>query len=136
MGRILGIDYGDSRIGLALSDPEKIIASPYKTVNSKNKQKLIDVFNSIIKEKNIEFLVIGFPISLKGRETLQTKKVKVFGEFLKKFNKPIFFQDERFSSITAEKSLISENIKTGHNKDKIDKRAAAIILQQYLDCNK
>ena len=136
MGRILGIDYGDSRIGLALSDPQKIIASPYKTVNSKDKQKLIDIFNSIIKEKNIEFLVIGLPISLKGKETLQTKKVKVFGEFLKKFNKPIFFQDERFSSITAVNSLISENIKTGHNKDKIDKRAAAIILQQYLDCSK
>ena len=136
MGRILGIDYGDSRIGLALSDPKKIIASPYKTVNSKDKHKLIDIFNSIIKEKNIEFLVLGLPISLKGNETLQTKKVKVFGEFLKKFNKPIFFQDERFSSIIAENSLISENIKTGHNKDKIDKRAAAIILQQYLDSNK
>lgn len=136
MGRILGIDYGDSRIGLALSDPQKIIASPYKTVNSKDKQKLIDIFKSIIEEKNIEFLVIGLPISLKGKKTLQTKKVKVFGEFLKKLNKPIFFQDERFSSVTAEKSLISENIKTGHNKDKIDKRAAAIILQQYLDCSK
>ena len=92
MGRILGIDYGDSRIGLALSDPQKIIASPYKTVDSRDKQNLINIFNSIIKEKNIEFLVIGFPISLKGRETLQTKKVKVFGEFLKKFNKPIFFK--------------------------------------------
>ena len=94
---------------------------PIQDSKSRDKQRLIDIFNSIIKEKNIEFLVIGLPISLKGKETLQTKKVKVFGEFLKKFNKPIFFQDERFSSITAENSLISENIKTGHNKDKLIK---------------
>ena len=136
MGRILGVDYGDSRIGLALSDPEKIIASPYKTVNNNNRPQLLDIFNTIIKEKNIEIIVLGLPISLRGNETTQTKKVRIFGQILEGFRIPIIYQDERLSTISAQNSLIKENIKTGHNKDKIDKRAAAIILQQYLDFNR
>tara|TARA_X000000368_G_C22552114_1_gene502585 strand:- start:77 stop:490 length:414 start_codon:yes stop_codon:yes gene_type:complete len=136
MGRILGVDYGDSRVGLALSDPTKMIASPFKTIDNKSHNYLIDYFIIIIKKKDIESFVLGLPISLKGKDTIQTIKVREFGKFLEQLGKPVIFQDERLSTISAKYSLKLENIKTGHNKHRVDKRAAAIILQQYLDISR
>ena len=133
MGRVLGIDYGDSRIGLAMSDPLKIIASPFKTIRNEGNEKCLQVFQSLIKEKDVEAIVVGFPIGLKGQETAQTKKVREFANLLYALKLPIRLEDERLSSVSAEKSMIQQNIKTGHNKGLIDRRAAAIILQQFLD---
>ena len=133
MGRVLGIDYGDSRIGLAMSDPIKIIASPFKTILNEGNEKCLQVFQSLIKEKNVEAIVVGLPIGLKGQETVQTKKVREFANLLYALKLPIHLEDERLSSVSAEKSMIQQNIKTGHNKGLIDQRAAAIILQQFLD---
>ena len=133
MGRILGIDYGDSRIGLALSDPLKIIASPFRTISNKGDEWVIRDLKAIISEKEIESFVVGLPLSLKGQDTHQTKKVRVFTQSITIFNIPIHLQDERLSSISAKKSLIQQNIKTGHNKHMIDESAAAIFLQQFLD---
>jgi len=133
MGRILGIDYGDSRIGLALSDSLKIIASPFRTIPNKGDDWVISKLKAIILEKKIECFVVGLPIGLKGQDTYQTKKVRVFAHTITILNIPIHLQDERLSSISAEKSLIQQNIKTGHNKYMIDQRAAAIFLQQFLD---
>ena len=133
MGRVLGIDYGDSRIGLAMSDPIKIIASPFKTIRNEGNEKCLQVFQSLIKEKDVEAIVVGLPIGLKGQETVQTKKVREFVNLLYALKLPIHLEDERLSSVSAEKSMIQQNIKTGHNKGLIDQRAAAIILQQFLD---
>ena len=133
MGRILGIDYGDSRIGLAMSDRLKIIASPFKTIRNEGNEKCLQVFQSLIKEKDVETIVVGLPMGLKGQETAQTKKVREFVSLLYALNLPIRLEDERLSSVSAEKSMIQQNIKTGHNKGLIDQRAAAIILQQFLD---
>jgi len=133
MGRVFGIDYGDSRIGLAMSDPLKIIASPFKTIRNEGNEKCLQVFQSLIKEKDVEAIVVGLPIGLKGQETVQTKKVRAFAKLLYALKLPIHLEDERLSSVSAEKSMIQQNIKTGHNKELIDQRAAAIILQQFLD---
>ena len=133
MGRVLGIDYGDSRIGLAMSDPLKIIASPFKTIRNEGNEKCLQIFQSLIKEKDVEAIVVGLPMGLKGQETVQTKKVREFSDLLYTLKLPIHLEDERLSSISAEKSMIQQNIKTGHNKGLIDQRAAAIILQQFLD---
>ena len=133
MGRVLGIDYGDSRIGLAMSDPLKIIASPFNTIRNEGNEKCLQVFQSLIKEKDVEAIVVGLPIGLKGQETVQTKKVREFADLLYALKLPIHLEDERLSSVSAEKSMIQQNIKTGHNKGLIDQRAAAIILQQFLD---
>ena len=133
MGRFLGLDYGDSRIGLALSDPLKMIASPFKTIRNEGPEKRIESIQSIIIEKEIEAIIVGLPIGLKGQETTQTGKVREFADSLSVFNFPIYFEDERLSSISAKKSMILQNIKTGHNKGMIDERAAAILLQQFLD---
>ena len=133
MGRVLGVDYGSSRVGLALSDPQKIIASPLHTLinngNDRLKKKLVE----LIKKKNVEYIVIGLPIGLKGQETSQTKIVREFAEEMRSLALPVYFQDERLSSLSAKKSLIEQNVKTGHNKSFIDSTAAAIFLQQFLD---
>ena len=136
MGRILGVDYGESRIGLAITDQTKIIAFPFKTIQNKNIDFLLDFFGKVKSEKNIESIVIGLPLGMNGKDTKQTKNVRIFSKSISALGLPIFFQDERLTSISAKKSLIKQNIKTGHNKEKIDKRAAAIFLQQFLDINK
>ena len=133
MARILGVDYGDTRIGLAISDSMRSIAFPYKTVDNKSLEYLIDFFKKLILDKEIDCLVIGLPIGLNGKDTDQTKKVRIFADSLKVLNVSIYFQDERLTSVSAKKSLIEQNIKTGFAKEKIDERAASIFLQQFID---
>ncbi|MBC8322480.1 MAG: Holliday junction resolvase RuvX [Candidatus Marinimicrobia bacterium] len=134
MHRILGIDYGEKRVGLALSDPMKIIASPFNTIP--NNPELITDIQSIIKEKEVEIVVVGLPKGMKGQVTAQTEKVNRFVEMLIDNNIKVELIDERLTSVSAEKALIEQGIKTGHNKGLIDQTAAAIILQQYLDSQK
>ena len=135
MGRILGIDYGNSRIGLAISDPKKVIAFPHSTIQIKDVAGIKKVIREIIKKKEVEAIVIGLPLGLNGKDTTQTKIVRNFKNKVDELNIPTFFQDERYSSISAKKTLINQKIKTGYNKDLIDRTAAAILLQQYLDFN-
>ena len=136
MKRILCLDYGEKRIGLALSDPLKIIAYPYKTIINFGLNNLKYEIKKIIADKTIESIVIGLPIGLNGKDTIQTKKVREFRLQILDLNIPIYFEDERLSSLAAAKSMKMEKIKTGFNKGMIDKRAAAIILQQFLDKKK
>ena len=135
MGRALGIDFGTKRVGLALSDRSNMIASPYKTLNYVSEKDLITQLETIVTKNDIEILVLGLPINMKGEDTAQTMKVRNFKEILSTLRIPIVYEDERLSSVSAINSLILQNVKTGHNKPEIDKIAAAIILQQYLDKN-
>jgi putative Holliday junction resolvase len=82
----------------------------------------------------VEHIIIGVPKGMKGQNTKQTEIVIQFIHKIKnKFDLPISLEDERLSSVSAEKALILQNVKTGHNKGRIDETAAAIVLQQYLD---
>jgi len=135
MGRILGVDYGDSRVGLAISDLNKIIASPFKTIRNEGVKQLTDQLKVIIIDNDIEEIVVGLPVSMKGADTKQTNKVRSFSKLLECFKIPIHMQDERLSSLSAKKSLIKQKVKTGHNKHLIDSTAAAIFLQQFIDTN-
>ena len=135
MARALGIDFGEKRVGLALSDRLKLIASPYKTIDYVSENDLISQIKKIVFEKEIKIFVLGLPLNMKGEDSAQTKKVRKFKNLLSILSLPIVYEDERFSSIMAKNSLVLQNVKTGHNKSEIDKTAAAIILQQYLDKN-
>ena len=135
MGRALGIDFGTKRVGLALSDRSNMIASPYKTLNYVSEKDLITQLEIIVTKNDIEILVLGLPINMKGKDTAQTIKVRNFKEILSALRIPIVYEDERLSSVSAINSLMLQNVKTGYNKPEIDKTAAAIILQQYLDKN-
>ena len=135
MSRCIGIDLGSKRVGLAISDKLNMIASPYKTLTFKNEQDLLDQLRLIIVDFKVKSIVLGLPLNMNGEDSTQTKKVREFKSVLSIFNLPIIFEDERLSSVSAKRSLVMQDIKTGHNKSEIDKRAAAIILQQFLDKN-
>ena len=135
MGRALGIDFGEKRVGLALSDKSSLIASPYKTIQYISEDELISEIEKIVLDQEIEIFVLGLPLNMKGKDSSQTKKVRHFKKMLSVLDLPIVYEDERFSSILAKNSLVLQNVKTGHNKSEIDRTAAAIILQQYLDKN-
>ncbi len=134
MSRILAIDYGDVRVGLALSDLTCTIAQPFKTLNYDDMDHLINQLSEIINEKQVNKVVVGIPYNMKGDDTQQTTKVREFVSILEqKLGYEIIFVDERLTSSEAEKFMHQMDIKTGFNKDKIDKIAASIILQEYID---
>ena len=133
MGRCIGIDLGTKRVGLALSDSLNIIASPFKTLTFIDNDDLVSKLSNIINDNNVKTIILGLPLNMSGVDTEQTKKVRTFKASLAKLNIPILYEDERLSSVSAKKSLVMQNVKTGHNKAEIDRTAAAIILQQFLD---
>ena len=134
MGRLLAIDYGEKRLGLAISDPNQIISKPLKTLILSDSKYIYNELEKIISDYEIQKLIIGLPLGMDGKNTQQTSKVEAFKENLQnKISIPIILFDERLSSVSAKKSLISQGIKTGHNKSKIDQTAAAIFLQHFLD---
>ena len=134
MKRALGIDFGDVRIGLALSDLTKTISKPFETIKYINLEDLSLQLEVIIEEKEVDTLVVGIPFNMSGEDTKQTVKVREFVLFIENIiSLPIHLIDERLTSKEAEKTMHTLNIKTGHNKGTIDKIAASIILQEYLD---
>ena len=137
MNRILALDYGDKKIGVAISDPMQVIAKPFKTLNNTTNKDTLFKLNDIISEYEVGKIVVGLPLTLKNKYSIQTEKVIVFIEFLKNnISIPIDSYDERLSSKIAIQSLVQQGVKTGHNKKEIDKTAAAIFLQNYLDDKK
>ena len=134
LSRILGLDYGERRIGLALSDPMGIIARPLTIIDRKKTADHISRISEIIAEKKITTIVVGLPLTLKGHYSKQTEIVLAFIDQLKSnFQIPIVAIDERLSSVAAKKSLLVQSVKAGYEKGRVDETAAAIILQEYLD---
>ena len=134
MSRVLGIDYGERRIGLALSDPMGIIAKPLKVIDRNITTDYIsEILNTSI-EKNANVIVVGLPLTLRGDYSKQTIVVQEFIEELTQAGHiPVVSIDERLSSVAAKKSLQEQGVKTGHEKGRVDETAAAILLQEYLD---
>ena len=133
MGRYLGIDNGEKRVGLALSDPLKIIATPFRTLLVHNTNQVIRELDKIIDEQDVDLIVVGNPLGMKGQQTVQTKRVMEFTDKLRDIGYKVMLEDERLSSVSAKRVMIEQEIKTGYNKELIDQTAAAIILQQFLD---
>ena len=134
MSRVLGVVYGERRIGLALSDPLGIIAKPLTIIGRKKTADHISRISEIVSERKITSIVVGLPLTLKGDYSKQTEIVLAFIDQLKSdLQIPIMTVDERLSSVAAKKSLQAQAVKTGHNKGRVDETAAAIFLQEYLD---
>ena len=134
MGRILAIDYGSKRVGLAVTDPLQIIASPLDTVHSKN---VIQILKDYDLQEGIESFVLGMPKRLNNTDTNATPLVRQFEKLLKKNfpEKAVYLHDERFTSKMALDAMISGGSKKKDRREKgnIDKVSAAIILQSYLE---
>ena len=134
LSRILGLDYGERRIGIALSDPLGIIAKPFTVIDRKITTDYISQLSDIILKNQVIAVVVGLPLTLMGKKSKQTEIVLSFINQLKEIlSIPVIAIDERLSSVAAKKSLQKQAIKTGHNKGRIDETAAAIFLQEYLD---
>lgn len=134
--RKIGIDFGDARIGLAISDPLGFFASGLETYNRKNLQADLKHILDLIKEKEADTLVVGLPKNMDGTEGVRVEKTKEFCQELQKLSDvKIVYMDERLTTVQAEKMLIEQNVRREDRKKVIDKVAATIILQSYLDKN-
>lgn len=136
--RVMALDVGDVRIGVAVSDALRMIASPFEVID-RNKTEPIKRIKEIVKEKVVTRIVVGMPISLDGNKKVQAQKVEAFLEILKSEmgNIEIVTIDERFSTVSADRMLKESTKKDAREKRKVvDKVAATIILQNHLDMTK
>jgi putative pre-16S rRNA nuclease len=135
--RVLGIDYGERRIGLAVTDPTSTIASPLDTMQRRaGKRPPLARLAEIARELEVARLVVGLPLDLAGRETPWCGEVRAFGDALAaRLAVPVSYVDERLTSVRAERAIRS--IGLGRNerrrKGRVDAAAAALILQAWLD---
>lgn len=126
--KYLGIDHGEKRIGLAIGDDETYIATPFETVEAGSLKETVATITLLIKEENIEKIVLGLPITLSGEESGQAEIVRKFGAVLEKESGlKVEYEDERRSSKAA------EGLTKGLNMENKDAVAAMVILQSYLD---
>ena len=136
MDRMIGIDYGRARVGVAISDPLGIFASPLETVAS---AKIIDYLQKMTTSETVVRFVVGYPVNLDGRPAEAAADVDVFlKQLAKRFpGIPVSLEDERFTSVLAHKAMIDGGMKKSERrkKESVDKISAAIILQSYLDRN-
>lgn len=133
MGRYLGLDVGDRRIGIALSDEMHWIASPHSVYTRVGWGPDVKYILSLYQQNGCEKLVCGLPKNMDGSVGFQAEKVLAFAEKLKEAGMDVVFQDERLSTVSAHDALIEGGMRREDRKDTVDKVAAAVILQQYLD---
>jgi len=134
MGRILALDYGRKRTGVAVSDPLQIIANGLTTVSS---HELLDFLQNYTLKEQVELIVIGLPKQMSGEKSESMNYIEPFVRALKKRlpNMPVQFVDERFTSVLAHKAMLDGGLKKKdrQNKALVDEISATIILQSYLE---
>jgi len=137
MGRILGLDYGRKRIGIAISDPLGITAQPLETLEEGDDRKAIERVACLVQCHQVGTIVIGCPLTLRGEKGHSVKMVERFIQQMeKRLSVPIVKWDERLSSAEAERYLKTMKIKPSRQKGKIDQIASVLILQNYMDFQK
>jgi putative Holliday junction resolvase len=133
MGRILSLDVGKKRVGVAVSDPLKLIAQPFTTLNVSSRQKLIRDVLDIIKKQDVEMVVVGYPLREDGREGESALLARRIHTLLKEQAVVSQLWDESDSSREAEDVIHGHGKHRREYRDKIDQIAAAVILRRYLD---
>ncbi len=138
MNRVMALDFGDARIGIAMSDIMKIIANGYETYKRVNEEKDLQYIAGLVKPNLVDEIVFGLPINMDGTEGERVTKTKDFADKLNQLlpQVKIHFQDERLTTVTGERLLIEAGVRREKRKGVIDKIAATIILQQFLDCKR
>jgi len=132
--RILGIDHGTKRMGIAISDELKMIAQPLEYILADPFDKFLERLKVIIREYQVEMILVGIPRNMDGSYGPAALKVKEFVSILNGVvGVPIKTWDERLTSAQANRYLIDANVNRAKRKEKVDKTAAAILLQSYLD---
>ena len=135
-GRILALDVGDRRIGIALSDETQLIATPHSVYTRVGWGPDVKHIQKLYNDNKAVLIVCGLPRNMDGSVGFQAEKVQSFAEQLIKAGLPVVFQDERLSTVSAHQALIEGGMRRDDRKGTVDKVAAAVILQTYLDTQK
>jgi putative holliday junction resolvase len=132
--RVMGLDVGSRRIGVALSDPTQLLASPFGTVQATPPERAINEIVRLVEQYHVERLVVGLPLTLSGEIGPQAKQVQAFIDTLQaRLTIPIEVYDERLTTAEAERLLIEAGLKAAKRKEQIDQVAAMLILQDFLN---
>lgn len=133
-GRLLGVDYGARRVGIAVSTPEQTIASPLQTYHRRHETEDARHLARLAAEYEIVGLVVGLPVHMSGEEGQKAQEARAFGEWMGRITGlPVRYWDERYTSSIAEVHLLSTGMSKKKRKARIDQLAAQIMLQSYLD---
>lgn len=131
---VLGLDVGRKRIGVAGCDGLGLIATGLTTVIRSSFVKDVEQFKTLVEERQVQLLVVGMPYSLNGAIGFQARQVQKYAKRIgEALSLPVEYMDERLTSVEAEEQMKAQNISPSRNKAMIDRKAAAIILQQWLD---
>lgn len=134
LGRIMALDIGEVRIGVAVSDPMQIIASPHSVVKEPSRAAAIAALKRLVGQLEPVLIVAGIPLDAHGGEGPQARKTRTFIELLRaELSVEIVTQDERFSTVEATRNLIAADMRREKRRGVVDKVAATHILQGYLD---
>jgi len=132
--RLLGVDYGSVRVGLAISDPDRKIAFPLVTWERRSRDQDARYIRALVEKEEIGGLIVGLPVHLSGREGQKSAEARGFGKWLvETTGLPVLFWDERFTSVEAENHLLAAGLTNKRRKARRDRVAAQILLQAYLD---
>ena len=131
--RIVCLDIGDARIGVAVSDSSRLIATPIDTIYRVGWGPDVKKIVAICEQYETNLVLSGWPLNMDGTAGFQSEKVKKFCEQLEKAGLTVYYQDERLTTVTATNALIEGNMHRAERKHNVDKVAAAVILQQWLD---
>ena len=137
MARVLGIDLGSRRIGVAVSDGLGLTAQPRGTIARHGGMRDIDAIAAAVKDADADRIVLGLPLDCEGQEGPAAQRARAFGDKLRAaLHLPVELIDESFSTVEAEAVLLAANVSRARRKEVVDKMAAAVILQRWLDAQR
>ena len=134
MHRVLGLDFGTRRVGAAVSDPRRLIATPLEVYERRDAAQDARHYQTLVAEHEIDRIVIGLPLHTGGREGTAASLARTFGDWLATVTGlPVVYYDERYTTVDAEDAMIAAGLKRSKRKGLRDMLAAQILLQNYLD---
>ena len=137
MGRILGLDYGRRRVGVAVSDPLGLTAQPFETWNGLRREEVVESTCILVERMGVERVVVGFPLTLRGERGRMAREVERFADKLsQRIRVPVTLWDERLTSVQAQRFLQQMGEKPSRKKERVDLIASVLLLQNYLDHQK
>jgi putative Holliday junction resolvase len=134
MGRVLGLDVGDHRIGIAMSDALGLTAQRLTVLERRGAAYDVEAVRRLVEQHGVDTIVVGLPLTMRGEQGIQAKKVTSFSNALKRLlSVPVELLDERLTTVQGERALLETNASRRKRKQVLDQVAAQLILQQFLD---
>ncbi|EJY57015.1 Holliday junction resolvase YqgF [Alicyclobacillus hesperidum URH17-3-68] len=135
--RTLAVDYGERRVGIALSDPTGLIASALTVIQRETDEQVVDVIAGLVVEHGVDRIIVGNPITMKGEVGEKAQKAASFAQQLReRVSIPVELFDERLTTVSAERALLEGDVRRKRRRSIIDAVAATILLQNYLDAHR